>query len=352
MPHFKLNFKVVTLPLEQPFTIARGTKETVDNVIVTLSAGGDTGFGEAAPNTRYNEDAVKVTRFLEQLPKNYLQTVDSAEELADRLDQAEKDISQSMKSAKSAVEMAYLDWWGKKQAQPLWKLWKAPSNKTPSSSYTIGLDTIKVMQQKVKEAEAYPILKVKLGTARDEEIIKGIREVTDKPIRVDANEGWETLEQAKQQISFLADHGIELVEQAMPDSTAPQILWELKRWSPLPLVADESFKGNEKLDEIQKYFDGINIKLAKIGSLVKAREVIAEARNRGLEVMVGCMIESSLAIAAGALIGTWADYVDLDGNLLISDDPFEGLQMDRNKRVILGDQPGLGVAEKLEKQEE
>jgi L-alanine-DL-glutamate epimerase-like enolase superfamily enzyme len=121
---------------------------------------------------------------------------------------------------------------------------------------------------------------------------------------------------------------------------------QLKKWSPLPLMVDESFKGDEDLDHTAKAFDGINIKLMKIGSLVKAWHVIEEARKRNLEVMIGCMIESSLANAAGALLGTWADYVDLDGHLLIKDDPFKGLHLDEEKRVVLSDRPGLGVTKR------
>lgn len=343
MPLFELDFQVVELPLEIPFTIARGTKESVKNVIVSLTADGISGYGEAGPNKRYDEDAEKVCRFIEHLPESFFEDIESAGALAGELDRAEDSFSASMKSAKSAVEMAFLDWWGKSRNQPLWKLWNIPSNKTPSTSYTIGLDTVEVMQQKVKDAAKYPILKVKLGTDRDRDIIKGIRGITDKPIRVDANEGWTSLEQARRQISFLADHNIELVEQAMPASTSLQELRELKQWSPLPLMADESFKGNEALDEIASGFDGINIKLAKIGSLVKARDVIEQAHERGLEVMIGCMIESTLGISAGALLGTRAEYVDLDGNLLISEDPFGGLSLDENRRVVLNEEPGLGV---------
>lgn len=342
MPHFKLDYRVVKLKLKNPFTISRGTKETVPNVIVKLTADGISGYGEAGPNKRYDEDAEIVGQYLEQIPRNFFDEIGSADELAQKLERASV---QSVKSGESALEMAWLDWWGKTQNQPLWKLWNAPSNITPPTSFTIGLDTIDIMQQKVKNAEAYPILKVKLGTDRDREIIQAIREITDKPIRVDANEGWTTIDEAKRQITFLADQNIELVEQAMPASFNHQMK-ELKQWSPLPLIADESFLGDENLDKLSQCFDGINIKLMKIGSLVKARKVIEEARKRNLEVMIGCMIESSLANAAGALLGTWADYVDLDGHLLISNDPFEGLELNEEKRVVLSEKPGLSVRER------
>lgn len=339
MSRFKFEKRVSELILQNPFTIARGTKETVSNVVVTLTADNITGYGEAGPNKRYDEDAETVVEYLDQLPESFFEDIQEPEELTQKIDSL---TGHPVKSAQAAIEMAWLDWWGKTQQQPLWKLWDAPSDKTPSTSFTIGLDEIEVMQRKVEEAEVYPILKVKLGTDRDREIIEAIREITDKPIRVDANEGWTDLPVAKEQIAFLAEQSIEIVEQPMPSAMHDEMA-RLKEWSPLPLMADESFKGNEDLDRTAEAFDGINIKLMKIGSLVKARHVIEEARNRDLQVMIGCMIESSLANAAGALLGTWADYVDLDGHLLIKDDPFEGLQLDEEKRVVLSDRPGLGV---------
>ncbi len=201
------------------------------------------------------------------------------------------------------------------------------------------------MQQKVRAASQYPIFKIKLGTTRDREIINAIRQVTDKPLRVDANEGWKTLEQAQREIEFLATQNIELIEQPMPAAEF-ELMKELKRWSPLPLCADESFMGNEDLEEISEAFHIINIKLMKIGSLSKARKVVQEAHQLGLEVMIGCMIESSLANAAGALISLNAEYADLDGHLLISNDPFQGLLTDRQARIRLSDKEGLGVWER------
>lgn len=339
MSRFNISWKAVNLKLDQPFTIARGTKTHVQNVFVELSSDGITGHGEADPNKRYDEDAPTVISYLEQLPNTFWDDVQSPDQLYQAIDQLPLN---GVQSAKSAIETAWLDWWGQKEGQPLWKLWKTPSNVTPPTSYTIGLDTIEVMQQKVKAAEEYPILKVKLGTDRDREIIKAIREVAHKPIRVDANEGWTSLDEAKRQISFLAEQDIELVEQPMP-AGMHEAVTELKSWSPLPLMADESFKGSENLDQIEAEFDGINIKLSKIGSLVKARRVIEQARERNLKIMIGCMISSSVAITAGALLGTYADFVDLDGHLLIADDPFTGASLNQDKQLVLSDKPGLGV---------
>ena len=341
MSRFKLEFEKLELVPSHPFTIARGTKKTVPNVLVKLMADGVTGLGEAGPNSRYNEDAESVITFLQQLPASFFDEINSAEALWKKLRQIEEPVQ----SAKTAIEMAWLDWWGKIEGQPLWKLWDAPSQKTPPTSFTIGLDEIDVMQQKVEGAEEYPILKVKLGTDRDKEIIKGIREVSDQIIRVDANEGWEDLETAKEAIRFLADQNVEFIEQPMPASCKEELV-QLKEWSPLPIVADESLVGSEYMDEIAEQFDGINIKLQKVGSLVEALKLIKKARARNIEVMIGCMIESSLGISAGALLGTWADYVDLDGHLLISNDPFSGLTLTDEKRIKLSRLPGLGVTER------
>jgi L-alanine-DL-glutamate epimerase-like enolase superfamily enzyme len=339
MSPFNISWQAVNLKLDQPFTIARGTKTHVRNVFVQLRSDGITGYGEADPNTRYDEDAGTVSAYLKELPDTFFDDIGSPEQLYQAIDQWS---ANGVQSAKSAVETAWLDWWSQKQEKPLWKLWGISSNTTPPTSYTIGLDTIEVMQQKVETAEEYPILKVKLGTDRDREIIEGIRKVIDKPIRVDANEGWTNLDEAKQQISFLAGQDIELVEQPMPVGMH-EAMRQLKAWSPLPLMADESFKSNENLDQVATEFDGINIKLSKIGSLVKGRKVIGRAREHNLQVMIGCMISSSVAITAGALLGTQADYVDLDGHLLIADDPFTGAQLNEQKQVVLSEKPGLGL---------
>lgn len=343
MSRFKLDFEPIRLLLKQPFTISRGTKSEVKNVFVKLTADGVSGYGEAAPNTRYDEDAGKVIQFLETIPRNFFDTITSPDQLVGAFDELSSRASaQSMQSAKSAVEMAWLDWYAKKEGQPLWKLWDAPSPKGPQTSYTIGLDEIDVMQQKVKDASDYPILKIKLGTDRDKEIIEGIRAVTDKSIRVDANEGWTTVDEARLMIRFLADHDIELVEQPMPTSMLEKMK-VLKQDSPLPLAADESFMGYENLEEISEAFDIINIKLMKIGSMVKARQVIKRAEELDLKVMIGCMIESSIANTAGAVLSLWSDYADLDGHVLIKNDPAEGIRLDDTKHIMLNEKPGLGV---------
>ncbi|MFW6157423.1 MAG: dipeptide epimerase [Balneolaceae bacterium] len=339
MPHFSIEATPLNLNLRHTFSISRGSKKTARNILVRLRGDdGVTGLGEAAPNERYNEDQGKVLEGLQNLPGDLLDDIEAGTELTRRLDET----LPGLQSAKAAVEMAWLDWRTQKEGVPLWKYFKSASNTGPVTSYTIGLDTIEQMQQKAAQAGPYPILKVKLGTERDRDIIRALREVTDKPIRVDANEGWRTLKEAMAMVEFLADHNVELVEQPMPAAQTKDMA-ELKRVSRLPLLADESFTGKENMEEIAKAFDGINIKLMKTGSVLRARTYIRHAKELGLSVMVGCMIESSIANTAAAHIALQADYADLDGHLLVEGDPFKGLQLDSQKRIHLPDRPGLGV---------
>lgn len=339
MSHFDLSWELIPLKLKEVFTIARGSKSEVGNVFLKIRKDGITGYGEAGPNTRYDETSEKVLDFFESLPLDFFEELTDFSQVHQKIEKLDLP---PVYAAKAAVEMAWLDWWGKSKGEPLWKLWGYDSPVSPITSYTIGIDTPERMQRKIKAAGQYPIYKIKLGTVNDREIIKAIREVTDKPLRVDANEGWKTLEQAKSEIEFLSSQNVELIEQPMPSSEIKK-MQELKKWSPLPLAADESFTGTEDLEAIAQAFDVINIKLMKIGSLHKARQTITQAKKLGLDIMIGCMIESSLANAAGALLGLEAKYVDLDGHLLISNDVFTGLLLDEKSRIILSDEPGFGV---------
>lgn len=340
MSRFNCHWEVKELLLKNVFTIARGSKASVKNVFLSIGKQGIEGRGEAGPNTRYEETAETVIQFFEAFPFDGLHNVESEEELEQFISENSK--SNDPQSAKSAIEMAWLDWWAKSQNQPLWKLWGAVSSVGPLTSFTIGLDEVSVMQRKIKEADQYPLYKIKLGTDHDREIIEGIRKVTDKPLRVDANEGWKTVDQAKREIEYLEKNGIEIVEQPMHSSMRKE-LNELKKWSPLPLMADESFTGTEPLTEIADAFHIINIKLMKIGSLVKAKRTIMQAQELGLKVMIGCMIESSLAITAGGVLALFCEYADVDGNLLISNDPYSGLQVLGDGRINLGENIGIGI---------
>jgi len=341
MPEFLIQTLKYPLHLKEAFTISRGTKEIVQNVFVKISADGIAGYGEAAPNRRYREDAEEVINFVERLaPEGRLR----AETLTDLLNIIHKQTDE-VHSAAAALEMAWWDWFAKLRDQPLWKLWGSETPVTPVTSYTIGIDEPDVMQQKVVNASQFPVFKVKLGTGHDREIIQALRRITDKPLRIDANEGWDSLEHARDMIRFLADKNVELIEQPMPSSNITAMK-ELKKWSPLPLYADESFTGVENISQIAGFFHGINIKLMKAGSLKKSLMLLKNAQRAGMKVMIGCMIESSLAISAGALLGLMADIVDLDGFLLVKNDPFEGITLTPGSQIRLADRAGLGITSK------
>jgi len=347
MSYFNVHWEVKELLLRNVFTIARGSKSSVRNVFLELSKDGIQGYGEAGPNTRYNETSETVLNFFNHFSFEEIHLINTPEELELFIESESDRVATSFsidipQSAKMAIEMAWLDWWAKSKNQPLWELWGADSAVGPLTSFTIGIDKIPVIQKKIMEAEQYPLYKIKLGTDQDREIIEGIRQVTSKPLRVDANEGWKTVDQAKREIEYLEKQGIELVEQPMHSSMQKE-LKELKQWSPLPLMADESFTGSENLKDIAEQFHIINIKLMKIGSMVKAKRTIEEAKSLELNVMIGCMIESSLAITAGGALALNCEYADLDGNLLISNDPFSGLKVLEDGRIDVGNKVGIGI---------
>lgn len=338
MSDFSISWQHYSLQLRDVFTISRSSRTEVPVVFFKLEKDGLAGYGEASPNTRYDESPEKVEAVFSSIKPEYFDGIETPEQVEAMLD----GLNLPVNAARFAIEMAWLDWWAKSQNQPLWKLWGAESPVGPVTSFTIGIDTVETMVSKVKEAEAYPVYKVKLGTDHDREIIEAIRNVTDKPVRVDANEGWTTVEQAKVEIDYLTGKDIELIEQPMPSAQLEDMI-KLKEVATVPLAADESFIGDEDLTELSQAFHIINIKLMKIASLVKAKRVLEKANDLGIQVMVGCMIESSLGNAAGAVLGLWADYVDLDGHVLISNDPFSGLTINKEGRIQLSEKPGFGV---------
>jgi L-alanine-DL-glutamate epimerase-like enolase superfamily enzyme len=243
-------------------------------------------------------------------------------------------------AARAALSAALHDLVGKRLGQPVWRLWGLDPARAPRSSFTIGLDTPEGMREKVVEAAAYPILKIKLGTDRDEEILRAVRDATDKPLRVDANAGW-TRERARHMLPILKAYGVEFVEQPLPAADLEGIA-TLRRAGILPVVADESCIVATDVARLAGTVDGINIKLAKCGSLREALRMIATARAHGMLVMVGCMIESSLGITAAAQLTPLVDAADLDGAALTANDPFVGATI-AGGQIQLPTGPGLGV---------
>lgn len=333
-----LVYKPVRLNLKHAWTIARGTSEYKDNIVVQVERDGIIGYGEAAPNVRYGESLESTTAVLEKavplLAKmNPWQFVD--------LGRAIQELASGQTAAKAALDIALMDWVTKSMGVPMYQYLGLDKVKAPITSFSIGIDTPEIIQQKVMEAEAYPLLKVKLGGDRDEEIIDVIRSVTDKPLFVDANEGWEDKQEALEKVQWLEGHGVRIIEQPMPADMPDETGW-LREKSQLPIIADESVKTGHDIPELAKCFDGINIKLMKSGGLQEALRMIWQARGMGLQVMLGCMVETSISISAAASISPLVDYADLDGNLLIADDPYHGVEVIDGK-LMLSDRPGIGT---------
>jgi L-Ala-D/L-Glu epimerase len=323
--------------LKHAWTLSRGTWNVRKNVLIRIEKDGVAGMGEAAPIARYNESAESGLAFIQRVKpifeKDLWQYHDRWREI--------ETLAPGEHAAKAALDMAMLDWVCRKLGIPLYRFLGLDKTKTPPTTYSIGLDEIKVMQDKVREAGDFMVYKIKLGSKNDRAVIDGIREVTAKPLRVDANEGWKTKEEALAMIEWMAGKGVELVEQPMPAAMTGETEW-LKSRSPLPLFADESLMTAADIPGIARGFHGINIKLMKCGGIQEAVRMTALARALGLKIMLGCMIETSLGITAGASVSPLFDYADLDGNLLIANDPFKGART-VGERLVLGDDPGLGV---------
>jgi L-alanine-DL-glutamate epimerase-like enolase superfamily enzyme len=333
-----IEVKTKRLDLAHTWTISRNSSDFKQNVFVKLEKDGIIGYGEAAPNVRYGENAELTTKRINEASKifksgNFFHYIDIKNELDGTI------LDQSC--AKAALDIALMDWIGKALNVPLYKLWGLNTAHTPKTSFSIGIDTSEMIRKKVREAEPYPILKVKVGTERDEEIINAVRSVTDKPIRVDANEGWKTKEEALEKIQWLATQGVEFIEQPMPSDMIEETAW-LREHIEMPIVADEAVKSAADIPKLAKAYDGINIKLMKSGGLLEALRMIQIAKALKMKIMLGCMIESSVAISAAAHLAPYVDWADLDGNLLISNDPFRGVKVDKGG-FVYKDKPGLGV---------
>jgi L-alanine-DL-glutamate epimerase-like enolase superfamily enzyme len=333
-----LTLTPLELKLTHAWTISRNSSTEKKNGLVTLAADGVTGYGEAAANVRYGQSWDSGEAAFARV-KKAVEGLSPWEHLL-WLERAEKEAGGDSQIV-AALDMALWDWKGKKLGAPVHRLLGMPGDRMAVTTFTIGIDTPEVMQKKVKEGEKYPSLKVKVGLPADEENVRAIRAVTSKPIRVDANEGWTTPEEAITRIKWLATMGIEFVEQPMPASQNASMK-AVKAASPLPLVGDESVLHPPDIPALVGLFDGINVKLAKCGGITRAFEMAAIGRALGFKLMLGCMIESSLGIAAGVAVAPLYDWLDLDGNLLITGDPFKGLTIVGGRWRLPGG-PGLGV---------
>jgi L-alanine-DL-glutamate epimerase-like enolase superfamily enzyme len=338
----QLDVEILDLPTRHSFGIAREAARPRRDVWVRLrEADGLEGWGEAPATPYYGETAETVVALLPRLGDALAAAGDDPLAL-DRMEGALERAVGGNPAAKVALSAALHDLVGKRVGLPVWRLWGLDPASAPRSSFTIALDEPERVRERVREATGYPILKVKVGTPRDQEILRVIREeAPDKVVRVDANTGW-TLKQALAALPLLVEHRVELVEQPLPAADL-EGLRLLRRRSPLPIVADESCRTLADVPRLAGAVDGINIKLAKCGSLREAVRMIHCARAHGMSVMLGCMVESTLGIAAAVQLAPLVDHVDLDGAALLASDPFRGPGLLADGRLRFNREPGLGV---------
>ncbi len=333
-----------TLELKHAFGIASNTRTSTPATLVEVEHDGIVGYGEAAMPPYLGESQATAAAFHAQAAALLAGARDPfcLEELVPAIDA----LAPGNAAAKAAVDLALHDWIGKKLGAPWHRIWGLDARKAPVTSYTIGLDTPEIVRQKTREAAIYKIIKVKLGRGRDIDrmMIDTIREVTDVPITVDANQGWTDRAEALAMIEWLAGRNVDFIEQPMPKGQAADTAW-LKARSPLPLVADESCQRLADVARCAEAFHGINIKLMKCTGLREAQKMIVLARALGLKVMLGCMTETSCAISAAAQLSPLVDWADLDGAVLIRNDCFDGATIVDGK-ITLNERPGLGVTKK------
>ncbi|MCX6122280.1 MAG: dipeptide epimerase [Ignavibacteriales bacterium] len=332
-----LTYRPYTLELKHVFTIATNSRTTTPVVLTEIEFNGVVGYGEASMPPYLGESHESVQAFLSKVDLSRYENPFDLETILNDIDS----LALHNPAAKASVDIALHDLVGKLMGQPWYNIWGYDKNKTPFTSFTIGIDTADVVRQKTKEAEEYKILKVKLGRDTDKEMIEAIRSVTDKPITGDVNQGWTNRERALEMLHWLKETGVVMVEQPLPKERIDDLAWLTER-SPLPIIGDEGVQRLADVKNAVGLYHGINIKLMKSTGMREAQKMLTLARSLGMKVMLGCMTETSCAISAASHLSPMVDWADLDGALLINNDIFDGTKI-INGKVTLMDRPGIGV---------
>jgi L-Ala-D/L-Glu epimerase len=327
------------LVLRHTWTTTMSSSTYRDTVNVQYLRDGITGYGEGAPIIRYKEYPEQAMQAIESIkgqieagdPRMYEKTIAGIR----------RALGDHQRAAMAAVDIALFDWLGKKLDMPLYRFFGLDPADAPITDFSIGIDTPAITRQKTREAAAYPVLKVKVGLKTDEETIEAVRSVTRKPIRVDANEGWTDPEEAIRKINWLETQGVEYVEQPMPAHMLAETKYVRSKVH-LPLFADEACTDVHMIPKLTEAYDGVNVKLDKAGGILESRRWIEVARAVNLKVMLGCMVSSSCSVTAAAHLSPLVDYADLDGNLLLANDPYRGVTVEKGK-LVLPTGPGLGL---------
>jgi L-Ala-D/L-Glu epimerase len=333
-----LETRIVRLNLQHTWTTTMSSSQYRDTLHTTYRRDGITGHGEGAPIVRYHEDAAGAQKAVESV-RGLLLAADPMQ-FAKVMSEVFEKVPGNW-AGKAAIDIALMDWVGQKLGVPLYTLFGLDPKDTPLTTFSIGIDTPEITKQKTREAEAYPILKVKVGLSTDEPTIEAVRSVTKKPLRVDANEGWTSKEEAVRKINWLETQGVEFIEQPMPAAMIEETRWVRSRVH-IPIIADEACQRASDIPKLRDAFDGVNVKLDKSGGVLEAYRMIETAKAMGMRTMLGCMVSSSVSVTAAAHLSPLVNYADLDGNLLIANDPFHGVKVEKGK-LILPRGAGLGL---------
>ena len=336
--HLILRVKPYELKLKHSFNLAKSSRTTTPDVQVELEYDGIIGYGEASMPPYLGESVESVTKFLSSLDLAQFTDPFRIDDILSYVD----GVAPANRAAKASIDIALHDLLGKIMGQPWYKIWGLSPEKIHPTSYTISNGTPEEVQEKIKESERFRVLKVKMGVPGDKELVETIRKATDRPLCVDANQGWKSKEEALEMCHWLKERGCIFVEQPLDKEWMDETAW-LRERSPLPIIADEAFQRLPDILRFQGVYDGINIKLMKSTGLHEAYKMAILARSLGMKVMLGCMTETSCGIAAAAQLSPMVDWTDLDGNVLIANDRFEGLIFEDGK-VIPADRSGLGVS--------
>jgi len=333
----RLTYRPYTLELKHVFTVAVHSRTTTPAVLTELEYEGITGYGEASMPPYLGESQDSVIKFLSQVDLTQFKDPFQLEHILDYIDS----LTSGNYAAKAAVDIALHDLVGKLLGKPWYQIWGFDPANTPDTTFTIGIDTPEIIRQKLNEAEPYNIIKIKLGRDNDREIVETIRSVTAKRLTVDVNQGWTDKHQALDMIHWLNERNCLLIEQPMPKELIDETAW-LTENSPLPTIADEALQRLTDVPGLKGVYSGINIKLMKCTGMREAHKMLILARSLGMKVMLGCMTETSCAVSAVAHLSPMVDWADLDGNLLISNDPYEGMKI-VNGKITLSERPGIGL---------
>ena len=333
----KLSFEPYNLALRHVFTIAGSSRTSTPVMLTRIDFSGFTGFGEASMPPYLGETQETASKFLSMIDLSGFSDPFQMEDILNYVD----NLGEGNRAAKASVDIALHDLVGKLIGQPWYRIWGLNPELTPNTSFTIGIDTAEVVKQKVNEASAYKILKVKLGRENDREMIQTIRSATNVPLAVDVNQGWKDKDKALEMIYWLKEMGIVMIEQPLPKERIDDMAWLTAR-SPLPIFGDESVQRLPDVVKAAGVYHGINIKLMKCTGMREAFIMAKTAKSLGMKVMIGCMTETSCAISAAAQLSPLAEFADLDGNLLISNDLYSGIQIKAGK-ITLSDLPGIGI---------